>query len=129
MILASRPRIEEVCVQRALTLPDGRTPVLVRLSGWGFAWIGGTRRWFWGPQTWRALVPVPGAVEIRLRNLWGGAAHSTPLPGSGPATPRIAAPDPRIHVSLRAERLQADLRLPPVPQFTFSPVSKEPSHE
>jgi ABC-type uncharacterized transport system permease subunit len=130
MIVTGRPAIDEVQVQHALALADGRTPVLITVSGWGVARVGKRWRWYWGPTCWRALVPVPSTLQIRLRNLWGSAKSSTPLLGNAPATPRIRVPaTPQLGVRVRRDRLRAGLSMPAVPRFRFSLDRKEPSNE
>ncbi len=121
-----RPTIDAVEVQHALTLPDGRTPVWITVSGWGFAWVGGTRRWWRGTVSWRALAPVPGPFEVRVRNIFGSAEHTVQLSGKGPPLPRPVAPRVPLSLRLDGRRLLADLRLPAVPRFQFS---QEPSDE
>jgi hypothetical protein len=121
----ARPRIDAVDLQHALALPDGRTPVWITVSGWGFAWVGGTRRWWRGTVTWRALAPVPGPLEIRLKNAFGTTTHSVALPGNGPAAPRLTVPAVPLSLHVQGARLHAGLRLS-VPRFQFP---QEPSDE
>jgi len=120
----ARPRIDAVEVQHALALPDGRTPVWITVSGWGIARVGGTRRWWRGTVTWRALAPVSGPLELRLRNVFGTTSQTVTLPG-GPTPPRLSAPAVPLSLRVQGARLHAGLRLS-VPRFQFP---QEPSDE
>jgi len=127
------PAIEAVTPLLRVVLPGGRTPVCVRLTGWGRLQLGNRRQWFWGETSKTFLIPAAQEVTIRVSGLLGRSSRrfrvepTTTATLDTPAQPRIAhrfiaASPAGLQPHIHARVLSRPLARQRLPEAVVSPA-------